>query len=686
MANAEGIPDLGPLPESDDNAELQRSSIKALNSVLQGQDAILFRDERTEDYGVDGTFELKIRGGMTNFRAQVQLKGTASVEANQDGSVSLSVHTANLNYLLNGTSPIYLLFGAKKREFWYVWAQDENRRLDAANPAWREQQEVTLRFTHRLTVDALGVIVERVLRDGRMHRQIHDSLARSTTNEPVVVSIDAVSLATTDPSQAQYILLASGPAVVAAGFPKQALQLLDLVDSRTRNLPRLQLIAGYAEYVLGKHYNALGHIRQAMVRAQELSEREKTFLNRLKDACEFHVGIIDTATYRQRTDERAQALGGIESLDARLEGVYYRLFSERDPDVRATLTEEAHGVTRQILNHSEATEASKLGARLALLYIEGSEATLAATHQLGLSRMRASMFAAHTMGMLRGYQRAMSRLADWEALSNEALKDAHELRHPILIGEAFTVVLSVRMGQLLNERLDALSLGKQFEVPESAKSKVLQDIADALAINELNGTIEGRLRVNKLQADFLEIVGDLAGAKELAARIYPEAEAMGFVKIAERAKELLDDETLLMQFEREVARFRQTDQDIWFADLSDGELQRFAREVLLSIGSPLDRLKVVEQYCQSLRGVASERRDWCRHLMLLEDLTQTTDPATAFIVLPNRKCVCHRFGYETEIVTSDAQALIVAFKQLYCASCKDRSPKQAGSHGQSYFD
>jgi hypothetical protein len=42
MGKAEDIPDLGPLPKSDENAELQRTSIKALNSLLQGQSAILF--------------------------------------------------------------------------------------------------------------------------------------------------------------------------------------------------------------------------------------------------------------------------------------------------------------------------------------------------------------------------------------------------------------------------------------------------------------------------------------------------------------------------------------------------------------------------------------------------------------------------------------------------------------------
>lgn len=152
---------------------------------------------------------------------------------------------------------------------------------------------------------------------------------------------------------------------------------------------------------------------------------------------------------------------------------------------------------------------------------------------------------------------------------------------------------------------------------------------------------------------------------------------MGFTTIAERTKELLDDRTRLIQFQRELMRLRQMDQDFWIAKLSDDDLQPYVREVLMSVGSPPARPAVVEQYCRTLRESARERLNWCRHLRMLEDLTQTTDPATAFSILPNRKCVCEKFGYETETVTPDADALIAGLKQLYCGSCKDRSPKQA---------
>ena len=196
------LPDLGPLPISDDNAKLQRESIKALNALLKGQDDILFRDERVEDYGVDGSFELKLRGGMTNFRGQVQMKAPDHVMPLIDGSISLSVRTANLNYLLNGTAPVYILYDSPKDEFWYVWAQDESRRLETENPAWRSQDWITLKFTNRFSEEIFESVYKRIMAEGRLHRNLHDSLARSTGREPIVISIDSNSLSITDPVQA----------------------------------------------------------------------------------------------------------------------------------------------------------------------------------------------------------------------------------------------------------------------------------------------------------------------------------------------------------------------------------------------------------------------------------------------------------------------------------------------------
>jgi len=134
------ISQLGPLPKSDENARLQRESIKALNRLLSRIDDLILRDERIEDYGVDGSFEVNIAGRMTNCRAQVQMKGSAGVTVTKAGYIVLQVKTANLNHLLNGPSPIYILWDEKTDKLWYVWAQGENRRLHEENPSWKQQE------------------------------------------------------------------------------------------------------------------------------------------------------------------------------------------------------------------------------------------------------------------------------------------------------------------------------------------------------------------------------------------------------------------------------------------------------------------------------------------------------------------------------------------------------------------
>jgi uncharacterized protein DUF4365 len=91
---------LGPLPKSDRNAELERTSLAGLRAILPAN-KFLFRDERTDDAGVDGSIELLIDSAYTGLRSHIQLKATDSDKVNRDGSVSISIKPQNLNYLLN---------------------------------------------------------------------------------------------------------------------------------------------------------------------------------------------------------------------------------------------------------------------------------------------------------------------------------------------------------------------------------------------------------------------------------------------------------------------------------------------------------------------------------------------------------------------------------------------------------
>lgn len=703
MDGSKEIPDLGPLPKSDKNADLQEESIKALHALLRKQNVLSFRDERKDDWGVDGSLEIEIHGQKTNFRSQVQLKGTASASRNLDGTVSLSVSSANFNYLMDGTAPLYLLFDAATDGFWYVWARDELRRLEVENPGWKGQKSVTLHFSGQLRPDNLSVISEGILREGRKVRQLHDALARTATTGSFPIAIDKVSGKVTTSSDALDLLQKIGLAISAAGYPQEALRLFGLVEPSAKELPQTQLSASYAEYSLGKHANALGHARQAQARRSDLSERDRTFLDRLRDACEFRIGLISAETLQQRASTRAQALRGLESFEARMEAAYSRFWVERDLERREELASEIRNAADEIAREPSASKAAKLGARLSLMYVEGTCAALALTHHMGMFRIRQKFFAAQTREMAssahdtssrsfmlkwrngqlknlaRGfgnYGDAAGRMSSWRNSSEKVLSEISELGHPIMTAEALRVALTFRLWELLEGRFEALWADQPFEIPDSVALSMLGDVTRAEDIDAVTGCVEGKLKSEIINADILEAIGRLSEAKNLAQKILPEAEAMGFEDIARRARELIEDRSIIMEFERDIRRFKNSDPDEWFGVSSDEELHRFAETCLEAMDLPTDRLSIMERYCASLREIARERWNWCRHLEMKEDLTQTQDPARAFTVMPNRRCVCENFGFETSIITSDSRALIDAFKRLYCVSCKERSAKR----------
>jgi hypothetical protein len=162
--------ELGPLPQSDDKARLRRESFKALSSFLSGNDSLIVRDERIEDFGVDCSLELKVGSFVTNFRSQVQMKARTKVAITRDGYVALSVETANLNHLLNGPCPVYLLWDESTDEFWYTWARDQDRRLFSENPDWKRQETVTLQFRTKLTPETLEGLQRKILEEGLFYR------------------------------------------------------------------------------------------------------------------------------------------------------------------------------------------------------------------------------------------------------------------------------------------------------------------------------------------------------------------------------------------------------------------------------------------------------------------------------------------------------------------------------------
>jgi tetratricopeptide (TPR) repeat protein len=230
--------ELGPLPESDENARLQRESFKALQRLLSYRDSLIYRDERVEDFGIDCSLELKVGKYVTNFRSQAQVKATARVTMTQEGYVSFSVETANLNLLLNGTCPAYLLWEEASDEFWYTWARDQYTRLSTENPTWQSQKKITLQFRTKLTSDTLSDFEQKILDEGRFNRGLQDlialgeQIATSTALPPITPAVQqTVLLLSRLGAGSQPVQRPSVP-TGAAEFERLCLELLRLHWSR----------------------------------------------------------------------------------------------------------------------------------------------------------------------------------------------------------------------------------------------------------------------------------------------------------------------------------------------------------------------------------------------------------------------------------------------------------------------
>ncbi len=364
--------DLEALPKADRNSELQELSIKAFNAALP-VDKFVFRDERINDAGVDGSLEVKIDSRYANLRGQVQLKSTDSDQTNQDGSISIPVTVANLNYLLNGRSALYVLYVVPQKELRFVWARDERKRLDLENPDWKHQKTVTIRFYSTLNPETIEQIHQRIIQEERMHRRINDVLSAASNTETLAIGISPASLSVTDSEDAKRILLSSGTLIITAGYPEQVRKLAKLLDSESEQLPRILLVRSYAEHFLGRYQAAYALLSEALLRSNELSEDDQQFMSFLRDSCEYLTGRVTKQEFVARIN-RPIVLQGHFAQSYRINQLRYSLFSTRDPSKRRTLIEEFHSLVNKVIGDSTSSDVFKLYARTMLLETEGIDA------------------------------------------------------------------------------------------------------------------------------------------------------------------------------------------------------------------------------------------------------------------------------------------------------------------------
>jgi hypothetical protein len=679
---------LGPLPLGDRQDTLQQLSLKALRNRLP-EDKFLVRDERTDDKGVDIALEAKVEvrvpkkaggeevmHGFTNCRGQGQLKSIDNPEPNADGSVSYSIETINLNYLLYGPNPIYFLWLAPTDEIRYAWAKDEWRRLDAENPGWRSQGTFTIRFRNVLDTKAVDAIHERIVTEARFVRRINEILARASLSEGVVVSIDPKSLASTDPLQLYQWITSSGRTIVSSGYGVKVLEWFGVLNPEHRRDARVNLVAAYAQVSLGRNYEAAGSLSVAKLGADGLSPEDREFLGYLDDVCAYQTSRIDQAEYLRREGERGANKTGVAAAGHRLEVLRQERLRSQDRDRRAELLEEMRSAAVQVYTAADARPAHKLNARIHLMSAEGDALIGRFTEESAQIEARKEMgFPSLAVDRQAGGEIA-GAWEEWEKGARSCIEDAATEGHPLLLADAVTARASVYQAFILTKRMQAAALHEPWEPPQGLIGKLMQEVERAMVIYRQAGNLEGETRSKLLLADLFDASGQEQAAKNLAEGAVGVARAMGYSRLESHAREYLDGRTLFQIFQAELAKREAVDEDVRIADETDEAVRRMARFSLASLRLPQDRLPVLEREAASLRLIARERVNFCRHIGLIQDLSHTLSPTTCYATDPSHACVCEKLGHRSNVESTDAATVIGAFKRAYCDSCLKRNPKR----------
>lgn len=668
---------LGPLPRSDRPDELQQLSIRALQQLLS-PDQFRFRDERTDDKGVDGSLELLIDGQFTNLRSQLQIKATEDEGMNRDGSVSLSVQTSNLNYLLNGDSPLYLLWIVPRQEMRFVWARDEVQRLHTSDPEWMTRQSVTLRFVQTLSVTELVAIHDRILREGRLQRQTHDRLASAALADRVILSIDKETLNVLDPEKLHAVLREGGMFLVASGHGHEILEVIPALRSEQRTEARIQLVAAYACCTKADYGSARRYLARASLRKAELDAEDESLLHSLCALCDYHTGTIDIATYLATIDRLNREAPPLLALQYDLESIRLKHLGELDPTARQRLYEDLRAKVDALVAIDAASPAVKCRAELIKLYADTSQAHIEYVHEVGVWQMRARMGGVGGHAAASAAQRVMVRARLVMDEAERLVGVARDLQHPLLLAEA---LITRAMGVIARvATVQAYTIDAKEAIsapPASVIGGIESDLLTSVQLFQTVENLEGEIRAQLFLADWMQITERRTEAHRIAGLVVGAAAAMGYSVQHRRALDHLADTT---DYDRLLAVAKNPpDEDLTMAELSDAQLKRFGQDCLEAMELPIDRLPYVQNECAAIRALAQERVQWCRHLDMIFNLEHTLSQRTMYTVDADKRCECHLHRYRSRIETTDWKPLIRAFKGAYCEGCPDRIAKGPGS-------
>lgn len=611
------------------------------------------------DFGKDYDVELGKDSSALNITFSVQLKSVGEVTpVNESKEIAFAIETSRLNYLSETLcGSLVVIYDASSKTLFYEWVDKLTAELDSKGTEWRKQDTTTIHvpITSLVNSAALQSIHQDVFAKHRRIQELRDTEQLVDAAKSGAASPDI--LKQQKPRREMLRLLSeNGISLVATGLHKEVLTAYSLIPSTEWSSDANHLLAiAFAYEHAGLPLQALSHA-SAAIRCGELSlsAEHNILAKRLALISKVNLGQLDMESYYEELANLIQSSPKSEELGAaRLELIFRELIRLRREEEHLSqvdkLVAEARDISKDESDWGQQLRLAKIEFQAGDQHVMNGRMQISMSIKLGLPMPmdKRIILAKKALGLK---QSALQRI---EKLCIAAEKDKRAdvfaaCRLELAMHQFSFAMVTLQSDEGVTNFSQALA-----KDPQIARCIEYADHAAKL-FGQL-GIKAMQIKALRLKADILNASGKKTEAQACMSEVRSMAMSLG-----------IDPQTFQLT---DVPSMDPKSVEDGIIDADESDLLHFARSMQQSINLPESRIPNILKDLKSVQQIHREKRTWCKHLELLQDLHHKESPATHYAIDPPKVCECLRYGYKTKISHPDHSLVIDSFKGTYCKDC-----------------
>ena len=643
-------------------------SVRALQSVLC--EPLFILRPVSPDYGVDFNAEVITDDNQaTNWHVQIQLRSEARAHLVDNGAaISVGFKASALTYLFQGASrSIIVVYDAEHKVLVWEWTDRVIASLDAAGRDWRSQDTVTVRVPaenvlHAASADAIR---REVL---AYHRQAAPAQAHLVATGIGAATAAALEGLTRDALAA---LRANGLLLVSDGQHREVLQALRTIpETAWEQDLDIVLVAAFAYDRSGAPLQALYYANRIPDDVAGWGDENKALLAHIRSSARLCLGHIDTAAHweslRALSEQYPQSFVAAQAaLEVMARDVVFTAHQNANPSATVLpILNAARDLVEARTRETEKSQRGRWAIEVLLARVEmevADKLLLAGVFAVGLSEaLRVPMPVQERAALAR--ELIQVQLAGADRLRTVE-READAAGVPEWVAIAHLTFLEAQV-----KRYGLAAAARAHVTPEieaEGRSLLEMTIAGARALVEQFLGWESRLlafRAKRLEGNALVMLGSTDAVVAVQTELASWARQWG---LSPDAATLSDPPPQSIDERAEARRWANADEAMFAA---------VEELVLRQLGLPEDRRSVLRHESLATQTALREKLNWCRHLVVVQDLKHTLRKETYYAKPPPRVVQCELLHHESKLPHPDAAAVILAFKRAYCDACTRREP------------